>query len=497
MPTQEQLDALSRIATPTAVGLQLNKQALGFDYTVPPHIAYIERRVLDAVLDPKPRFLIVTMPPRHAKSFTIGRLLPLWHIGLFPEKQVIYASYSDEIAADTGSWVKDAMTHFGPSLFGRGVSTGKASAAIWRMQGYSVGGMISVGRGSAITGRPGHLIIGDDLIKNPREANSAAERRALLDWYDEVLRTRLEPGGTIILFFTRWRVDDLIGTLIERQESEGWRGDQYEVINLPALAVPPIELDEEEREAWRDVLGRAAGDALWPERFDVETLRQLEANNPHSFEAMYQGNPKPGKGGWFERDKWRFRDVAQLEADGEIVKRVRVWDLAATKDGGDQTVGALWGLLRDGTFGVLDLIRVRLNGDEVLSLVQRTARVDGNAVKIMIEQEKAGSGKALIDIYRRRLRGFIVEPAVPRGDKETRAKPYNMEQAAGRVWLPVGAPWIDAWRDQHEAFTRTTHDDMVDTGSYATEELVAKGGGGQLMSLEELMRQARELDLAS
>ena len=81
-----------------------------------------------------------------------------------------------------------------------------------------------------------------------------------------------------ILFFTRWRVDDLIGTLIERQESEGWRGDQYEVINLPALAVPPIELDEEEREAWRDVLGRAAGDALWPERFDVETLRQLEAN---------------------------------------------------------------------------------------------------------------------------------------------------------------------------------------------------------------------------
>lgn len=483
---EETRSALQRVATPTAVGFQLGRKALGFQMQAPPHVLYVERKVVEAIVDPAQRFLLVTMPPRHGKSVTMARLTPLWYTGLFPDNQVIYATYSDDFSKRQGAWVRDIKKAYGPTLFGHGVSPTESASSAWRNDGY-IGGMLSVGRGGAITGEPGHLIIGDDLIKNPEEANSTAMRKALLSWFDEVLRIRLEPGGTIILFFTRWRIDDLIGSLIERSETEGWTGDRWEVINLPALAEPPrgLELSEEELEEWRDVLGRKYGEALWSDRYPREVLLQLRMNNPETFQSMFQGDPRPSEGGWFNRTKWRYFDSTP-----DLRRTVRIWDLAASESDGDWTVGAKWGLGVDGNLYVLDVIRRRLSGNDVMDLVRDTARADGIATTVYIEQERAGAGKALLSIYKAKMRGFNVLPLQPKGDKESRAKPYNNEQSGGRVLLPVGADWLVKWIDEHESFGKTRHDDQVDSGSYAVELFLADGGGSMLTTVDEVLSRA-------
>lgn len=62
----------------------------------------------------------------------------------------------------------------------------------------SRGGLLSVGRDGALTGRPVDVFILDDLYKNAQEANSPLVRDHAWDWYNAVVKTRLhnELAGT-------------------------------------------------------------------------------------------------------------------------------------------------------------------------------------------------------------------------------------------------------------------------------------------------------------
>lgn len=409
-------------------------------------------------------------PTHNSKSFTLGRLLPLWYLGMFPDNQVMYTSYADDFAGAAGEWVRDMMKLRGNDLFGHSVSKTNSGKASWKLdQGYQ-GGMLAVGRGAALTGLPAHLAIADDLLKNSEEANSNAVRKGMIEWYDTTFRTRLEPGGTMLLFFTRWRVDDLIGTLIERSEADGYAGDQWEVINLPALAEAPLDLDDDERDAWRDELGRRHGEALWPERYPEERLNRIRANNPATFQSMYQGDPRLGTGGWFPEDRWVEHDVIP-----EMSEQVRVWDLAATKDGGDWTVGMKLGRDAEGNLWVLDIQRFRKDPDEIQKTVRSVAQADGNHVKILIEQERAGSGKTVLAMYKTYLVGFTVEGIRPEGSKEERAKPANEFQSMRRCFVPKGADWLDKFKKECSAFLKQKTDDQVDAFAYGFAELIAMG----------------------
>ena len=59
-------------------------------------------------------------------------------------------------------------------------------------------------------------------------------RERVWNWFNDDIRTRLEPDGSIILIQTRWHEDDLAGRLLREPAEEG--GEQWTVVNLPALA---------------------------------------------------------------------------------------------------------------------------------------------------------------------------------------------------------------------------------------------------------------------
>jgi len=134
--------------------------------------------------------------------------------------------------------------------------------------------MASFGVGSALTGVGAHLEIIDDPHKEGDE-----QSQVLLDgvtqWYTTAARTRLHPGGRIVIPHTRWSEDDLIGQLIHMPDS-----DPFEYFTLPALALE------------NDMLGRAVGEALWPERYPREELLKVRALSSVAFDALYQQNPQ-------------------------------------------------------------------------------------------------------------------------------------------------------------------------------------------------------------
>ena len=74
------------------------------------------------------------------------------------------------------------------------------------------------GGGGPFTGYGFDLLIIDDPVKNREEANSPTQRQHLWDWWRSTARTRLEPGGSMIIVMTRWHEDDLVGRLL---------GDEY------------------------------------------------------------------------------------------------------------------------------------------------------------------------------------------------------------------------------------------------------------------------------
>lgn len=461
------------IATPSRFAVATSREITGYQWVPAPHLLKWEQLILDAVLDEHQRFVRLNAPPRSGKSQYVSLFLPAWVLGMFPDKTVILVTYSDDFAAEWGRGVRDLLKLYGRKLFNRTVSKEANAAAFWHME-RSFGGMAAVGVGGSLTGRGGWVIIVDDLIKNIQEANSIATKKMHAEWYDSTLRTRLEPGGTIILMSTRWAEDDLTGILEEREE----RGspEKWDKLIFPALAECP---KGEDPDTWRDILGRAEGDPLWPERWSLDSMLSLKGSmDPILWEALYQQNPVPRVGGMFPKESWRYFPLEELDQRNLTARaKVRVWDLASSQDSGDWTVGVLMGINAQSHFQVLDVQRFRKDPASSEAAILATAERDGVNVPIVIEQERSGAGSIVVDNYKRVLPRWNVRGRRPVGTKEQRANVYASKVGAGLVWLPNGAPWVEDYVTEHQKFPRSRWDDQVDTSVYAFDELADQALG--------------------
>jgi predicted phage terminase large subunit-like protein len=144
------------------------------------------------------------------------------------------------------------------------------------------------------------------------------------------------------------------------------------------------------------------------------------------------------------------------------VRSIRYWDLAYTKDTGnndpDFTTGVRLDRTRQGIFIVSDVRRFRGTPLEVERAILATAQQDGHEVEIGIEQAPA-AGKAEIGYHTRNLAGFNVHPWIADKSKVTRAGPVAAQVEAGNIKL-LRAPWNTAFLDEIEQFPNGAHDDQ-------------------------------------
>lgn len=244
--------------------------------------------------------LIITFPPRHGKSLLVSRMLPAYFLGRYPRNEFISVSYNDDFATRFGREVRELLNDpvyldLFPDLR---LDTKSNALDLVRT---TVGGSYSTTSvGGSLTGLGAHILSIDDPVKDRAEADSALERRKLKDWYTSVARTRLHPGGGILVTATRWHVEDLIGHLFKNSKDNP-DADQWTVYEFPAIA--------EREEPFRHI-----GDPLHPERYPLKALQSLKADMlPRDWCALYQCRPYVEQGSFFHSKHFKFYTGAPPE----------------------------------------------------------------------------------------------------------------------------------------------------------------------------------------
>jgi len=76
--------------------------------------------------------LMIAMPPRHGKSELASRRFPAWYLGRNPTKQIIAASYNNDLASDFGREVRNIVRspEYG-KLFEGGLAEDSRAANRW------------------------------------------------------------------------------------------------------------------------------------------------------------------------------------------------------------------------------------------------------------------------------------------------------------------------------------------------------------------------------
>lgn len=421
--------------------------------------------------------VIIEEPPRHGKSELCSHYTPVWYLGARPDDRVILVSYESTFAETWGRKARDTMNEWGGPIFGLEVNQRSSAAARWDIKGHR-GGMFTAGALGGITGKGANVLIADDLIKNQQDADSEVLRERIHTEWKSTYRSRLEPGGVILVVGTRWHEDDIIGRLLAEQgdSREGTahalynpEGDKYLRVRLPAIAEIP---DEEFPEP--DPLGRKPGEPLFQERFDVEALRPMMGTS--TWTALYQQRPAPKEGAVLNPD-W-FEVVPH--PGGKFKRMVRRWDLASTEkkhgEDPDWTVGLLLGEHSNGLYYILDIVRVRKNANGVEDTLKATRDRDGRKIRVRVEQEPGSQGKLYVNSLAKKIfKGYSFRGLKSTGNKELRAE--TMAAAAEREEIKlVRGPWVGPFRYEVRYFPRGTHDDIVDALAGAYQDLTSKSG---------------------
>lgn len=416
-------------------------------------------RVLEEVVKGEIRFLILTMPPRHGKSELVSRRLPAWIIGKFPHWNGIVATYNDDFAADFGKDVRGIVKtpQFKQAFPASGLQRGGAASD--RLQTLKGGQWSFVGRGGSLTGRGGHILIGDDLIKDDKEAQSQAIRDQAWNWLTKVAMTRRMGMKLVILTFTRWHNDDPIGRLTdpENPHYNHALAKKIKIINLPAIA------DED------DPLGRRPGEPLWPDgpdAFDLEFLEEQRSLDPLGFEALYQQRPSLLDGDLFKREHIRFYKPSELPEDLRIYAASD--HAVATGQRNDSTVLLKVGVDPQNNIYLLECDWRKMKSDVATEAM--LAMMRGNTKPLLWWAEKGHISKSIGPFLYKRMQEtgtyINIREVTPVADKAQRAQSIVGRVAMGKVFFPAGAPWVEKAIAQMMAFPNGTHDDFVDALAY-------------------------------
>jgi predicted phage terminase large subunit-like protein len=462
-----------------------------------PALDVVDEAVMWAYTTPGAR-LLISLPPQEGKSQRATKTGTLWALTQNPQLRVGIVSYSQPLAEgfgrDVRNWIASNNGDEGTFDIGLRIARDYGSAKRWQLDGHR-GGIVCVGIGGGLTGRPLDALVIDDPFSDKSQADSAYYRDRVWNWWQAVGSTRLAPGAPVICILTRWHEDDIAGRFLAAEDGDRWR-----VINIPALA------DHDPNKGETDPLGRAPGEWLISARgrtvAEWEQIR-IQAGS-RVFNALYQGRPSPDAGNVWQRPWWRrytsplwsqHPTVPDAYHVGEYDEMVMSWDMAFkdTKSS-DYVVGQVWAR-RSASVYLLDQVHKRLSfTDTVTAFRALTARWPQCTAKLV---EDKANGTAIIDTLKSKIPGIVA--VTPRESKYARANAVAPLLEAGNVFLPESTIALfdpEALIDESAGFPNAAHDDQVDATSQALAHLLLDGSGAQAW-IEYARRKAQQAQTAA
>lgn len=437
----------------------------------------LERFVKQVERKESPR-LMLFMPPRAGKSTLVSDEFPSWVFGHHPEWEFISASYAVSLPIGFSRRIRDRLDDKAYQAVFPKTKVRNDSRGVEEWLTTEGGRFRAAGVEGGITGTGCNILNIDDPIKDYQEAQSDVVRANAYNWYTTTARTRLAPGGGVLITQTRWHDADLAGRLLTDREALIEAGvpedeiDQWEVVSYPALAeadeylfpngtieVGPAEVPDGAR------LLRREGEALHPERYSAKALRTIRNTMPPvQWNALYQQNPVPADGEFFTSEMFRFYNY--LPGTAEEYAWFAAWDLAiGQKAQNDYTVGVVGALHSDGGLYVVDMIRGRLS---TYPIVESMVKLGDKWTLLQIQGIEDGQIKKTLmpllekEMLKAKSKFSFDEELKPVTDKLLRARPLQQRMQMGQVYLPAGQPWAMKIQQEMLRFPSGTHDDMVD-----------------------------------
>lgn len=408
--------------------------------------------------------LLINIPPGCCKSMTVNVFWPAWEWAQEKYRHYRYISAAHEEALTLrdlvycrqlleSEWYQARWPiRFAPDQNAKGNYENTRRG--WRRASSTKAGL---------TGHRGNRIIVDDP-HSVKGADSDAEREAVCRWFSETLPSRLIPDApaAIVVIMQRVHEADVAGMIIEAEN-----------LGYTHLCLP-MAYDPDHPFRWHGDPRTEPGELLWPALHPPETVEQLRQalrawGGTYAEAGQLEQLPVPRGGGMF-----KVGDFDIVQERPAVARRVRGWDLAASKDGhGSQTASCLLAIDSRGRITIEDAFAFMGSPGEVRNRVASTAEADGPSVEISIPQDPGQAGKAQRADFAAALHGFNVHFSPESGDKAERAKPFAVQVENGNVSL-IEASWNKPYLKEMGSFPMGVRDDQVDATSRAYARLIQR-----------------------
>jgi predicted phage terminase large subunit-like protein len=368
--------------------------------------------------------LVVNLPPRSLKSYLVSVAWVAWMLGRNPCLRIICASYSEDLASKFSRDCRALMeSPFYKRIFRTRLNPKKSTEG--EFETTKRGSRLATSVGGTLTGRGGDIIIIDDPTK-ANDANSQVALETANEWFRNTALSRLNSQSKSLVIVTQQRLhtNDLSGTLLD----QGW----------PSLIIPAVAIEAENYAvAEGEVYHRPSGELLQPERDSPEVIEEIKRNvGSRIFAAQYQQNPTPPEGNMIKAS-WlsRYQSLPSQKKFRTFVLSCDPAGKASARN--DYTAMTVVGI----DAKTLYVLRVSRGHWTVLEMQERIKALASQWDVTHVIVEDTSSGMGLIQILREQTRLSVIGRH-PKEDKETRLSRHQGQFEAGRILLPIEAPWL-------------------------------------------------------
>ena len=428
-------------------------------------------KTLERVNDGEIRRLMIYSPPQHLKSTYGTQSFPSYYLGHHKQNKVITLSYNADFAMKFGDSNRKKIMEYGKEIFGINVEHGNNSKTDWKLQGYK-GAFHSSGMIGGITGHTGDLIMIDDPIGTREQAESSTQRNKIIDEWKDSIRSRLNPESRVVLIMTPWHEMDLGGYLLSTE------GEKWTVLFMPT------EAREDDGKYLKDKFGcnvitldRNEGELLWEKRdmygFTKEFYKPIKKDS-RTWNSLYQCRPTADEGGQFKRSYFQYFTETEthytLETESGIkrfeksqcIKFITVDTALKDKQVNDPTSMTCFVETPEKDILVLDNLTDRIIVPKQYNTI-RNFESRHNPQYVAVEDKQSGTGL----IQQAQLDGKPFKTLKADASKTMRATNIMIKYENGKVYHKKNSNWLAEFEEELLQFPNGTHDDRVDTISYA------------------------------
>lgn len=383
--------------------------------------------------------LIISMPPRSGKSRMMQEFISYLY-GIEPNNDVLYTWHSLSLLEWFSRSIRNRINSDEyKTLFDSQIATDNAAVKSWKINKWWEFSIFGVGGG--ITGKGGNYMVIDDPYASRQDAESDTVRRTVSEWYwSTFLSRKQDDKSKQIVIMQRWREDDLVWEILERQP------DKWTELKIPALT---------------------NGKSFWESRFSPQYFLEIQQENPVFFASQYQQDPVNEWGGDFQKDYFQYYRLDEAWVNVKQMEKYLFIDPAISqKQEADYTAIVVIGVNHRNQIYVLEYIQDRLLPDQIIQEVFRLSR-KWNPRKVWVEVVQYQKMLALEIRKQMNIRNqfFHLEEVRPTGEKEARIRSILQPRYSNLSVFHTNTMWELEW--ELLKFPNWKNDDIIDALSGA------------------------------